>query len=395
MRLASSCLALVVVIGCGPEATPPPPPPPAPAPAALASAPAPIAPVIPADAGSAAAAEPPAVAVTLDLGPPAGSGTIAVAEFAACALTSKKDVACWGVGSDKETYPADIVRSRTPKVIAGLAGAQRVSAGYRYACAVLAGGEVSCWGMLKSADDTKGGAKPAKIAGLKDVVEVSVGRFEACARKKAGEIWCWGKLESEAPAPVKIVAEAARFDAAGGALCWLTKTGKAECVGGPASGAHGSIPTSDSGKTAMKLPPSTDIAAETGLACTVTGSRTIACDGDRAEVWAPLVADVKGAKRVLISPGVDFGCALTDGKPKCWGQDYAGQLGAGGEATKSNKKKPAVEVPLVDAATDLALGATTACARTTSGKVYCWGDSGAGIIPGAYGATTPKEVVLP
>ena len=50
-------------------------------------------------------------------------------------------------------------------------------------------------------------------------------------------------------------AEAARFDAAGGSLCWLTKTGKAECVGGPASGAHGSIPTSDSGKTAMKLPP--------------------------------------------------------------------------------------------------------------------------------------------
>jgi alpha-tubulin suppressor-like RCC1 family protein len=68
-------------------------------------------------------------------------------------------------------------------------------------------------------------------------------------------------------------------------------------------------------------------------------------------------------------------CAImTSGRAKCWGQNIAGELGDG---TRTTRLTP-VDVVGLSGIVSIAMGDEHACALISTGDVKCWGDNGSG-----------------
>ena len=94
-----------------------------------------------------------------------------------------------------------------------------------------------------------------------------------------------------------------------------------------------------------------------------------------------------------LSAGHLHTCALTDtGGVKCWGANYAGQLGTG---TGDSSLTPVSVVGLSSGVVSVSAGLSHTCAVTAAGGVLCWGDGMFGKLgnPDALsGSTTPVQV---
>lgn len=82
-------------------------------------------------------------------------------------------------------------------------------------------------------------------------------------------------------------------------------------------------------------------------------------------------------------------CALTvNGGVLCWGNNFGGQLGDG---TRISRLTPVPVAGLAIGVRALAAGSMHACALTTAGAVYCWGNNGFGQVGMAVPA--PESLV--
>jgi alpha-tubulin suppressor-like RCC1 family protein len=88
------------------------------------------------------------------------------------------------------------------------------------------------------------------------------------------------------------------------------------------------------------------------------------------EVLAPaMISALAGV--VDLAAGGQHSCALrSNGEVVCWGNNEAGQLGAAASMAESD---PVTVAGLPDTVVELALGSRHSCARTSDGKVWCWG----------------------
>jgi len=78
---------------------------------------------------------------------------------------------------------------------------------------------------------------------------------------------------------------------------------------------------------------------------------------------------------VTLEAGGDHDCGLTaGGTARCWGENYAGQLGTGDFAFSDNP----VTVSGGHRFIDLALGASHTCGLTDERVVLCWGEPAVG-----------------
>jgi alpha-tubulin suppressor-like RCC1 family protein len=163
--------------------------------------------------------------------------------------------------------------------------------------------------------------------------------------------------------------------------CALTMAGGVKCWGGNFSG---------------QLGDGTSAGPET---CTVSGtSYTFACSTTPVDVTG-LSSGV-----AAISSGDRHTCAITSaGGVKCWGANFAGQLGdgtsAGPETCTVGATSYACSTTPVDvtglssgvvAVSAGAAGFAHTCALTMAGGVKCWGASFSGIL--GDGSTTPVDV---
>ena len=83
-----------------------------------------------------------------------------------------------------------------------------------------------------------------------------------------------------------------------------------------------------------------------------------------------LVGDVES-----VTAGRAHACArMSSGKVYCWGKNDFGQLGTESSTSSSTP----VEVALPDSATAVSAGGQTTCAITASGALYCWGRNNVG-----------------
>jgi len=87
-----------------------------------------------------------------------------------------------------------------------------------------------------------------------------------------------------------------------------------------------------------------------------------------------------GRTAVAISVGADHTCVLLDDESvKCWGQNFAGQLGLGDTDSRGDDANEMGDnLPVVDLGTDrtavaISAGTTHACALLDDGRVKCWG----------------------
>lgn len=110
--------------------------------------------------------------------------------------------------------------------------------------------------------------------------------------------------------------------------------------------------------------------------------------GDGTKTSRPTPVTVKGAGGVGVLTSVttlsvfrDFSCAVrSDGTAWCWGQNDKGQLGNG---TNTDSVTPVQVVGaggagFLSGVVSVAAGEKQACARTTAGAVWCWGENNQG-----------------
>jgi alpha-tubulin suppressor-like RCC1 family protein len=276
-------------------------------------------------------------------------------------------------------------------------------------CGVTTTGAGYCWsrwngyGQLGTSSTTASFVPTAVSGGLSLVAISASELYNTCGVTTSGAAYCWGLNEF-------------------GQLGLGSTTGPQRC------GLTGSapFPAGDPNNLACSLAPAkvvggltlTKVTAGAYFACGLTPSGAAHCWGlngqgqlgnggtsdstcyngppgygllgtnqDSVPCNPEPVAVSGGLAFTSISAGFQHACAVTSsGAAYCWGQNYYGELGNG--TTDSS----AVPVPVTGGLSFVTIGAGHAhtCALTTSGAAYCWGAMFCGGPPGVtYGCVTP------
>jgi alpha-tubulin suppressor-like RCC1 family protein len=252
------------------------------------------------------------------------------------------------------TVPAPSVTPGGLAVEAAIA----ITSGELHTCALTIQGEVRCWGdnttgQLGDGTTLTARSSPVEVIGLASVVSgVAAGTYHTCALTIAGGVKCWGGnangqlgdgTTAQHPAPVDVIGLSGGVEALGAGYhsnCVLLSTGGVQCWGGNILGQLGDGTTTD-------RPTPVDVI---GLS---SGVRSIAV-------------------------GLQHVCALMDaGGVKCWGSNFAGQLGDG---TTTDRFTPVDMKGLPGGIVALAAGSASTCALTQKGGVKCWGSNSAGTL---------------
>jgi len=182
-----------------------------------------------------------------------------------------------------------------------------------------------------------------------------------------------------------------------------------ECWGANDKGQLGDSSTrqSDAPTTvALGQVAATDLQTGDDHACAMISPGDFRCWGDNSEgqlngtpgvpadttAIPPVTVSLTGIS--LTKPGGFHTCGLTaDATVRCWGANYAGQLGIGA-VTRAPGIQDVVELSAVGL---LASGAGHNCAASQDGKIYCWGVNDDGQVGpgGGRDIVSPREVPLP
>ncbi len=283
--------------------------------------------------------------VPIDLGVEQGATAIAAGWSHACVVLRDGAVKCWGNNEHGQLGLGDVDdRGDDPGEMGeGLAtvdlgaGSQvtAITAGRQHTCALLEGGSVKCWGhnafgQLGQGDDSARGddlgemgdnLPPVDLGAGKKAVSVVAGANHTCVLLEGGAVKCWGasgagqlglgSIDGRGDEPwemgdellaVDLGAKAANAIAAGEEhVCALLDGGAVKCWGANSKGQLGLGDTQARGDE----------------------------PGEMGDIL-PAVALGTGVLAVAITCGFEHACARTgDGLARCWGANWAGQLGQG------------------------------------------------------------------
>lgn len=314
-----------------------------------------------------------------------GVKTLDVGSAHACASFDDGAVRCWGSDSHGQ---GSSLRAWSPEAMARIAKLQNPAFGPRHACGIDGEARVFCWGANEfgqlGTGDYVSSAEPRLVEGVQFVVEVAVGRDHSCARDRDGSVSCWGRNDLgqlgfgsptakpiapisssqrgaayTAPHAVESLANSSALHLSGDVTCALGAFGR-RCAGleayelsptptvptrmpGTKAWAERVAATSRTPRAILLEVPSRAIAASGDATCILETGGTVACWGapsvERPRAKPTRVNGVD--KAVQIGVGDGFGCARTTaGKVVCWGRNDHGQLGASSAPAKSEPPKP-------------------------------------------------------
>jgi alpha-tubulin suppressor-like RCC1 family protein len=311
---------------------------------------------------------------------PVEPGTLACGEHHACVLSVDGGVYCWGANAknqlsfecgdpfdpNAQATPVPVVRC-AEGVPTAVTQVTSVSLAGDSSCAALDvdGGQLGCWGAELTSGVPLAGF--TAIAGIfAGTARVALAPDHGCATTPNGVV-CWGAFDDgelgagvSAPEPVLVTdqgspVEADAVNLARDYSCALDDAAL-RCWGKPVPFLEGT--TGDEPPTLVNAPAS-------GIARAATGS--------------------------------SHACALDEqGDAACWGSDSRGQLGdAGGPAPVADFMPHAVLAPSLHWS-DIAVGQSHTCARSTDDRIFCWGANDAGQLGSAGGdSDAPGEVTFP
>ncbi len=219
-----------------------------------------------------------------------------------------------------------------------------------HGCAVNDEGKVYCWGSNESGERGDGGPEerpfPALVPGVEGAVGVAVSFRHTCAQTASGEVYCWGDNWK---------GEAGHDTAYTGAAIDLVRPVKVAGVAGIDA-----------------------IWAADGLSCARSTSHEVRCWGDAiglgVEGPTPTPVEHLSDATILAFGNQSYWCrTLSEGEPvACRGQQYSAWTGLLPHRDAT--------YPGTEGAVELALGNEHACARTSAGKVICWGKPLGGVL---------------
>jgi alpha-tubulin suppressor-like RCC1 family protein len=335
-----------------------------------------------------------------------------------CAITSTGGVKCWGWNEFGAVGDSTTTNRSTPVDVSGLSsGVVSLVAGQSHTCAMFDDGRVMCWGWNGHGQLSDGTitqhSTPVDVIGLSSgVTALATGRFHTCALTSTGGVKCWGSnlagqlgdgttTQRSMPENVNgLTGDITLLVTGESHTCALTSAGGVKCWGSNHSGQLGDGTTTDS---TIPVDVSGLSSGVTALAtgqmhtCALTSSGGVKCwgynwagqlgDGTTTQRNTPV--DVNGLTSVVtaLEGGWYHTCALIGGgKVKCWGWNGSGQLGDG---TTDNRSTPVNVSGLSGGVTALAAGVEHTCALLNGGGVKCWGWNNYGEV--GDGTTTQRN----
>jgi len=293
-----------------------------------------------------------------------------------CALLANGGAECWGNNFFGGLGSGGTERSsNVPVAVKGLAGAVGLVGGgdgYGY-CALVANGGAECWGNDYLGGLGNGGTErssnvPVRVKGLSDAASLVSEGDGYCALLRSGAAKCWGnntgddlgnggtERSSNVPVTVKGLLGAASLVSDGSGSCALLTSGGARCWGndeGNLLGDGKSVRSSAVPVTVAGLVGAASLVSDGVNYCAVLHSGEAECWGNNAggglgnggtEKSSNVTVMVKGLTGVasLENAGSGYGnCALlANGGAECWGDNYLGGLGNGGNEASSNVPVP-------------------------------------------------------
>jgi len=341
-----------------------------------------------------------------------------------CALTTVGAVKCWGRNVFGQLGDNSTTQRLTPVDVSGLgSGVVAISAGGFHTCALTTAGAVKCWGRNSKGqlgdNSTTQALTPVDVASLgSGVAAISPGYEHTCALTTAGAVQCWGdnsggqlgdNSTTQRSMPVNVVSlgsGVAAISAGGFHTCALTAAGAVKCWGNNAYGQLGD------GSMTDRLTPVAVINLGSGVAaisagqshaCALTTNGAVKCwgynfagqlgDNSTTNRLTPVDVSGLGSGVAAVGGGTFHTCALTTtGAVKCWGVNINGQLG---DNSITQRSMPVDVVSLGSGVTAISAGSDHTCALNTGGTVKCWGDNSRGQLGDNSGSnrSTPVNVV--
>jgi alpha-tubulin suppressor-like RCC1 family protein len=322
-----------------------------------------------------------------------------------CGVGFGGSVKCWGTNFAGQLGDGTNINRNTPVDVVGLArGVTAIAGGSEHTCAVIAGG-VKCWGANFSGqlgDGTNVSRNtPVDVAGLSlPVITIATGGSHTCVLSSAGGVKCWGanfsgqlgdgtNVNRNAPVDVTGLSWGVTAIAAGSEHTCAAVGGRVKCWGANFSGQLGDGTNSNRNApvdvSGLSLPVAT-MAAGGSHSCALLVAGAVKCwgtnfagqlgDGTKVDRNSPV--DVSGlfVPATAIAVGGSHSCALSAaGAVKCWGTNFSGQLGDG---TRVNRSLPVDVLGLARGVIAIAAGSEHTCALTTGGAMRCWGTNVSG-----------------
>ncbi len=392
---------------------------------------------------------------------------LAVGEAHTCALLDHGRVQCWGGNEHGQLGDGTRFDRDQPVDVIGLEDVVAISSGFNLTktFALHRDGTVSVWGRPNS---YSGDPSPARIAGLSNVKSLMWGgdttcvlhrdgalscatsdrledgsyttRWERqaltdvvqlvssalghiCALRARGEVWCWGshllafeydealghvvQNVGQLPAPERVALDEPATSITLGAVhaCAKLESGRAVCWGADAGGQF-DLPFSPNSpyerldpREVPQLGEVSEVFAGRHASCGLRPGQGLRCVG--MPYVEPLVTPEQRvrvvdmpqlADAVEVVMGANHACARTrSGRVWCWGDNTQGQIGDGRSAVYP---EPAL-VQGLRGVTELATGPQHTCARAASGEVSCWGANELALFDAPQTRLATLPVVVP
>ena len=331
----------------------------------------------------------------------ADGGTLTVAGLSAGDhIVSLSGVAANCAVNGANPLTTSVAASSTAAVVFAVgcvARLESVAAGNGYSCGLISDGAAYCWGenyygQLGDSTSKNWRPTPVRVVGGLAFASLAPGANHTCGLTPAGEAYCCGqnyfgelgdgtRTDRLAPVLVSGGLTFAALDAAWDETCGLTPSGRAYCWGRDGTATPTPVP---GGLTFVAL-------AIGDSFCGLTPEGAAYCAF--GNIYTQALAVSGGLTFITLAPGFNFTCGLmASGAAYCWGFNNKGQLGndttAGGWAP----------VPVIGGLTFAALATggvgEQACALTSAGAAYCWGDNAFGQLGNGTTIGGPQPVAV-
>lgn len=130
-------------------------------------------------------------------GLPGGVVALAAGDAHSCALTGLGEVRCWGRNAFGELGDGTTTQRNAATAVMGLgSGAVAITGGAEHTCALTSSREVKCWGRNTRGQlgigSTTDASVPTLVPGATGALSIAAGRTHTCAVMPGGSLKCWG-----------------------------------------------------------------------------------------------------------------------------------------------------------------------------------------------------------